>query len=302
MTNPVLDALKETTVLASVSTRALGLERTDNRASDKAIADAGATAKAAKVKVNRLAGADAIHKAIVSAQNEACALLRANSQPFGEEEKWRLLPNARFEYVIRGMNPIKQEYDKQIDLLKQNAAAILQKARQNIGSFDVQLPTVDEMVEAYEMSLDFRPIPDSANFKGLASTTIEKLQAMHDRKLEAAVESAQRNTLERLLDPVERFVERMKEYDKRVERLAQNPDSKEKTGIFRDSVVTNIKDLYDVLGSFNISGDPRFTQLGNDLKDLVGIKPDDLRDSQIVRAQATERMKQVADNLRSWLA
>src|SRR5688572_30292932 len=111
MTNPVLDALKETTILARVTTRALGLERTDNTASQKVIEEANAVHKAAKVKVNRLAGVDALHKEIVSCQQEAASMLRRHSQPFGEEESWRMLPNALFEKFVKEFSPLKSRHD-----------------------------------------------------------------------------------------------------------------------------------------------------------------------------------------------
>jgi hypothetical protein len=301
MTNPVLDALKETTVLACVSTRALGLERTDNTASAKVIEDNHAVTKAAKVKVNRLAGADAIHKDIVSLQGEASATLRRYSQPFGEEEKWRLLPNALFERVIGELAPIKAKYDEKIEELRGKAAEILAQAGQNIGTFNVELPSIDEMINSYQLTTDFRPIPESANFRGLNENTVNKLREMHDHRLAAAVEMAERNSMERVLPHVERFIDRMKAYEEKMLRDEQDPDNKDKTGIFRDTVVTNIQEFADVLGAFNISGDPRLTQLGNDIREFGNIKPKQLRESALVRAEATSRAQEIVGNLNSWL-
>ncbi len=298
MTNPVLDALKETTVLACVSTRALGLERTDSTASAKVVEENHAVHKAAKVKVNRLAGADHIHKEIVSLQNEAASALRSMSQPFGEEDKWRMLPNANFERFVGTVSPIVTKHNGLVDSITQD---ILDKAQQNIGTFDVRLPTLDEMRASYQLTTDFRPIPESANFKGLNINTIEKLKAMHDARLEAAVHAAEKNTLERFVDPVERFVERMKAYDEREKKLAADPDLKDKTGIFRDTVITNIQELGSMVGAFNISGDPRLTQLGNQINDLMGIKPKQLRESEMVRTEAMVRAQEIVDNLHGWL-
>jgi len=301
MTNPVLDALKETTILACVSTRALGLERTDNTASAKVVEDNQAVNKAAKVKVNRLAGADHIHKAIVSLQSEASSILRRRSQPFGEEEKWRMLPNAFFEKLIGELAPVKQKHDALLDKLAAEGQSILDAAQKNVGTFDVRLPSLDELVNAYELTTEFRPIPESANFKGLNSNTIDKLREMHDQRLVAAVATAERNTLERFIDPVERFVDRMKAYDERIKKLANDPDSKDKTGIFRDTVITNIQELGEMVGAFNISGDPRLTQLGNQIRELQGIQPKQLRESELVRTEATARMQEIANNLKGWL-
>lgn len=300
--NPILEALKHTTTLACVTTRALGLTRIDRAASEKVNIDNGAISKAASVNVNRLAGADAHHKEITSIQNKACSLLKQTSQPFGEEDKWRLLPNARFEKFVQNMAPLMQEYNRALDNLRLNAPEIIEKAKANVGNFDIKVPTVDEMISAYEMRADFRPIPDGANFRGLDENTIDKLRQRHDARLEQAVHIAERDTLERFVDPLERFIDRMKAYDEREAKIAAGgEDAKSKVGIFRDTVVTNIKELHEVIDSFNITGNEKFTRLGNDLAELVNTQPDKLRASESVRSVQTARAQEVLENLKGWL-
>lgn len=301
MTNPVLDALKETTILARVTTRALGLERTDNTASRKVIEDANAVEKAAKVKVNRLAGADALHKEIVSCQQEASAALRGVSQPFGEEDSWRMLPNANFEKFVCGFSPIKTRHDELVQKVSDNAEDICAKAQQSVGTLDVRMPTPEELRAAYSISVEFRPIPESANFRGLNENTINKLREMHDARLAAAVAAAERDTMERFVDPIERFIERMGAYNERMKKLANDPDSKSKTGIFKDTIVSNIQELAEVVDSFNISGDERLTELGNQVRAFANIEPKKLRESELLRNEATSRAQEIANNLRGWL-
>ena len=301
MDNYVLEALKQTTTLACIETGALGLERIDRAASEKANADAGAVRKAGTVRVNRLAGADEFHKQIISIQHSACALLKSKSQPFGEEDKWRLLPNAQFEALVQSLAPIMEEYKHAVQVLEENADSILERAARNVGTFDVKLPTKAELVGRYRLRPEFRPIPDGANFRGLDSNTIEKLRERHDARLEEAVHIAQKDTLERFAAPLQNFVQRMVAYDEREIRInAGDTKGKDKTGCFRDSVVGNIKELHDVLKSFNITGDSRFDELYEDLKDLVNVKPDALRDNQPVREAMTARAKAVIDNLNDW--
>lgn len=301
--NPVLEALKATTTLACVTSRALGLTRIDRNASEKVNVDNGAISKAASVNVNRLAGADMYHKEIVSIQHKASTLLKQMSQPFGEEDKWRLLPNAQFEKFVQAIAPIKQEYDRALSRLAEHAPDIIEKARANVGNFDIKVPSVDEMLSAYELRMDFRPIPDGANFRGLDENTVNKLRARHDAQLEQAVHIAERDTLERFVEPLQRFVERMQAYDEREAKIAAGESEKDvKGGIFRDSVVTNIKDLHDVVDGFNITGNPKLTQLKEGLAELVNIKPKTLRESVSVRTAQTQRAREVAENLQSWLA
>ena len=72
------------------------------------------------------------------------------------------------------------------------------------------------------------------------------------------------------------------------ERLAQ-PDA-----IFRDSLVTNARDVVEVLGRLNVTGDPRLEAMRATVAaDLTQYDPQELRDAPAIREQTAARASEI---------
>lgn len=300
----ILDALKHSTTLAGITQKALGKKRKDKEASHTVNDDHDAATNATTVSVNRLAGADALHDRIVAVQNKAVQVLRRYSQPFGDEPKWVLLPNMNFERAVGELHPIINVEFRELEAeMSERAEDIVAQSTRGLGKYKgVVPPTVEEIRNGYKLLVEFRPIPESANFTGLPESTIRKLQAMHDAKLEQAVEIAQRNTLERMVDPLGKFIEGMQKYEEKLARQAADPNDNKRDGTFRDTLVTNIRDIWEHLEAFNIKGDPRFDELRTKLEPLATMPPKQLRIDSTIRDAAMERAREVAENLKGWLS
>lgn len=292
------EAVRSTCILATIKFSALGLTRTDRQASNNVNMQAGAVAGAARVVVSRLPGADEHHKAITAAQRAYKDALWSLSVPYGNDEGWRLLPNVNWSRLIPRMSACKNEFDKALSAFKADLGNVRARALANKGSLNVEIPTEEELASAYCMDTEFRPVNDG-QFRGLPDSVAQKLQAHAKAKLAAAVQDATRHTLERIAQPLEYFIERMVKYDEREQAIAQGKEVG-KHGIFRDSVVENIKELVEVIDSFNLTGDPRLATLSQRLQPLV-VSPDALRDSQPVRHTAEKTARAVLADLKEWI-
>ena len=298
--NELVEALRSTTIRCKVTSAALGLSRTDKQATKDITAQSGAVSGAARVVVSRLAGADEHHKRIIAAQSQARQVLNRMSMPFGDEEGWRILPNANFMRFMKEFGIAKKVYNDAFAALEKDADTVLEQARANKGSFAIDVPTKDELLSAYSLDFAMEDYP-VGNFTGLPEAVATKLSVRHERRLEQALQQAHANTIERFVEPLTRFVERMESFSKREEALSRGEEPG-RVGIFRDSVVGNIKELYDVLDSFNVGGDERLTELGNLLASLANVAPDALRDNVAVREASIERAHTALANLNSWLS
>jgi hypothetical protein len=299
--DPVVSAVQETCILAAVKCSALGLRRTDKKASTKIEIDSHAVEGAARVTVSRLAGAEEHHREILKAQNAAKQALQARSMRFADEDGWRLLPNAQFEDLVQDIASCKADFDRAMDRLKNDAPEIIARAQRNIGTLEVEVPTEEELVSSYALSTEFRPVPDAAQFRNMPAAAAAKLSRQLERQLAQAVETAQVDVMKRFVGPLDAFIERMEAYDQREKDIA-NGKEVSRAGIFRDSVIGNIHEIYDVLGSFNFTGDDRLQELQNKLASFRKITPDVLRENPNIRSAAMQRAKAVAQNLNDWLS
>lgn len=298
MSKEIMDAVRETCMLVTISFTALGMTRTDKDASEAVTVDNHAVKGAARVVVSRLPGADAHHKAITSVQREAKDIIDKHTMHF--EKDWRLLPNRRFEALIQEMAGVKSKFEQAMHQLKMNAGTIVHRAEQNKGDFNVDIPTEEELLNSYSMETEFRPVPAGDHFRGLPDSTARKLALRLDARIAENVASAQNDILERFRGPIRSFIDRMKAYDEREREQAQGKDNG-RVGVFRDTVVTNIRDLFNVLTSFNVTGDERLKELGEQVEALAHTNPDDLRRSATTRDAAVQKAQEIATNLEGWL-
>lgn len=300
MTDMILDAVRSTCILASVRFSTFGMSRTDKSTSKEVAEAKDAVTGAARVVVKLLAGADEHHRAISAHQRAAREALFAHSMPFGNEDGWRLLPNANFEKFLKEFATAKRNFDAAVAQLRADAPDVIAKAKANIGYLNVDLPEPEDLAGAYTMDYDFRPVPDGAKF-GLPQQTSAKLSRRLDARVAAAVQDAMNDTIGRFVQPLSAFVERMQAYDQRIKDQAAGKDVG-RTGIFRDTVVSNLRDLYEVLESFNVTGDERLAELANQLASLTAVEPDQLRDDDNLRAHAAAKAQTVLSTINDWLA
>ncbi len=102
---------------------------------------------------------------------------------------------------------------------------------------------------------------------------------------------------DQLHDAVGDLYRRLAEAVERVsERLGE--DGEGKPMVFRDTMISNIRDLVDVVPRLNIFGDQRLARLCEEVKDrIVGVEPDSLRPSRTFDPAARARAKRDADDL-----
>lgn len=289
--NSIVDALQSTSMLVRISSSFLGATRTDKEAAREITDDKNAAAGSAKVTVNRLAGADQLDKQIRANFANTRNALEALTTPFGDDRGWRILPNTQFNRALLVLSRGQKQHLALCATLKEEAPKIIEEARKNIGNFNVDLPTVEELVHGYDMKWDFRPIPDS-KFKGLPEDAQAKLGARMNKQIADAYAKAKEDVLQRFIKPLEEFVKGMEKYDKR---------EAGRTGSFADTKVTNIKALHEMLSAWNIDGDARLTELSNMVASLASTDPKDLRSNSVVRTAATARARETLDALDAWL-
>jgi hypothetical protein len=133
----ISNALREVAMIAEVKTSALGLTRTDKRASARTTEAHHAHSNAARVSVNRMAGADELHRDITSLQEQTRVNLHGYSTAWGSTSR-RLLPNANFEPWIREHARIQGEFEAKLVLLRAEAPALVARATAALGEFDVK--------------------------------------------------------------------------------------------------------------------------------------------------------------------
>lgn len=294
MTDILSDALRNVAMIAEIDTSALGLTRTDKDASKKAETDHHAAHGSARVVVRRFAGVDELPKKIMEYQKEAHDCLKRLSTQWGASKR-RLLPNVNAQRFIQEFAEIESKYTTAVKEFIDGVDQIAQEAKKNHGDFKVDLPTKEEVESSYRLQYTLEPVPDGAQFQGSAAV-VTHLQEMFEQRIQASYVEAQHDALSRVADPMKRLIERMEAFEERERDLA-NGKEVGKNGIFRDTIVTNIQDIAEVFGSFNLTNDPKIKELSDKIAVFTKVSPETLRKNAQIRAAAVKHAKTIIAEL-----
>lgn len=290
--------LSQVATVAAVKASALGLTRTDKQASAESERDHNAMRGIARVAVSRLAGAETRIKEIRSIQAQARDVLGSHTTAWGDR---RLLPNVNIELFLKAWGGVKADFDRLVLALASDAPQLVAAAETNLGDFQVEPPTVEEIQNAFSLEFTLEPIADTSNYTSTLDKTMEdKLKERFEVDMQAAYLAAQRDALTRLAEPLQAAIDRLALYDKREHSKANGIDVG-REGYFRDSLVTNITQIAAVFDSFNLTGDPVLKKISDQLDAFSGIEAEDLRNSKELRADTSRRAKAILDQLGDWL-
>jgi hypothetical protein len=148
-------------------------------------------------------------------------------------------------------------------------------------------PPTHVLARKFGFSVDVLPFPSAADFRvDLSDDVTEVIRRSIETSTREAVEQAMQEAWQRVYDVTQKMSERLHAY-------TVLPDGKT-LGVFRDSLVENVRDLVNLLPSLNLTEDARLTQVTEAMAaKLTTYDPQVLRDS----AQARQTTADAADEI-----
>jgi hypothetical protein len=169
--------LSQVSTVASIKAKTLGMSRLDKGASKEAEQAHNSISGIARLNVSRLAGSEDRVKAIVSLQREAREVLFACTTAWGDR---RLLPNVVLDKFMASYMPIKDKFEAAVNTFKYDAPDLIQKAIANKGQFEVDIPDMEEIENAFSLEFALRiQVPDHDAGQGTGSPTQAALRGQH---------------------------------------------------------------------------------------------------------------------------
>ena len=292
--------LSQVAVIVSVSTSSLGMRRIDKEASSQSDRAHNAKEGAGKTSVSRLAGAEDRIKEINQAKTACVDVVKKWTSKWGD--KGDMLPNVNIQNMLQEFGPAKAEYDRLVASFVADSPRLIANAELNKGTYNVDPPTVEECASAFSLTLEMEQIPDSQTFaaKGMDKQIEEELKRRFEASIASAYQQAQTDALIRLQKPLAAIVERMTAYDQREADVAKGlPVGCD--GYFRDTLMTNLHEIAEVFGSFNLTDDPGLAKIAEMLDAFENIDAKDLRNSKELRSDTAKRAAEILATLGDWL-
>jgi len=206
------------------------------------------------------------------------------SMAFLDHKQWLSGQRGKFDIAV---NDFLADYDKYV---------LEAQVRLN-GMFDpTDYPGKDEIASRFSMNVRVMPVPESEDFRvDMSDDMVQEIKAEITNSVNSAVNEAVSDVYRRVADVTGRMVERLTAY-KPAEGKGQKSE-----GIFRDSLVENVRDLTSIMPMLNITGDPRLTRIADELVDISRFDASVLREDPVVRENVATEAQRILDSISDYL-
>ena len=200
----------------------------------------------------------------------------------------RLLTTSMFFDYQREITAMEQEFNRLVEQFITNYDKLVIQAQMKLGTlFNADdYPPVEMVRDKFKFSVKFAPVPEVGDWRVNVGQEAEAiLKESYANYYQSNLESAYADVWERTHEALSRMSEKL---------------SGDKKQIFRDTLVSNVMDMVDLLEKFNVTGDPKMRTAKHKLESvMLGITPDALREDDYLRLDVKGKVDSLIKEL-SW--
>lgn len=203
----------------------------------------------------------------------------------------RLLPTTQYFKYHQQMTALQTEYERLVQLFLDAYDWEISQAQTKLGDLFLRddYPTLDSLRKKFRFGLTYIPLPDAGNWIiDLQNDAAEELRAHYENYYSTQLSGAMNDVWKRTYEALSRMSERLDYADH------------EQKKVFRDTLVSNVIDMVELLNVCNVTGDSQMSALAMKLDDaLRGVTPDALREDGYLRAETKRAVDDVIKALPS---
>lgn len=211
----------------------------------------------------------------------------------------RVMPSSKWKETASWMRSEQDKFDAAVDKFVAAYPTYLQRAANDLGDMfrATDYPTPKEVGKRFSIEVSLMPIPSGDDFRlDLAGEEMEELRLEVERSVERATTEAMKDVYGRVAEVTERMVERLSKF-KPAKKKGERTE-----GTFRDTLVTNVRDLVAILPSLNIVDDDRLRDITRRLDALSQTSPQQLRDNPKARESTRDEAERILSLVSGWAA
>lgn len=234
------------------------------------------------------------YKAVCTAGSQARATFYAETLPWGDDGA-RVLPMENYEEFTKVMRARKMEFEQKMGEFLQIYPELRAQARHDLKAmfnFD-DYPSEEKMTRKFGVEYSIQPLPDKNDFRvNFGDETVNAIRKQIENETQLAINEAVTELWSRFYIPIAKLATTLTETAK---------NGKDKT--FRDTLMTNIKDVCHVLPRFNLTHDSKLTEMCERIeRELLIYTPDDLRKDKFSRREVAQKAQAIADDLAAFMS
>lgn len=289
-------SISSSAVLIDLSITTWTGRKLDKRASQDVTAANSAAKGVANVNKRLLgdcAELDAVQKFAANARSAHYAM----TMPWSDLGL-RLCPTTKYigadgkQGYMQHMSELQTEFDRLTRAFLEAYDWEVQNAQLKLGSLfnPDDYPTSDSLTNKFRFRFTAIPVPDAGDWRlDINNSAATQLQAEYKKFYDDQLNNAMKDVWSRTHDALSKMCERLDYTDDKTRK------------VFRDSLVTNVKEVIELLDVMNITRDPAMMQAQRQLSDaMLGVTPDALREDNHFRKETRDKVsdiKKIIENL-----
>ncbi len=211
------------------------------------------------------------------------------------EDGARILTSTGYHDYADWMRSAKDKWDMEVDRFIARWDDFVADARARLNGLfqESDYPSKSELPAKFCFRWSVRPVPQAEDFRvSLGKDEIASIRQTLDAETQSTIDAAMQDVWARIKTVISALSERLKGYD---------PDAPGKNP-FRDSIVTNISDLLDILPALNLTNDARVNKFTVEMRDLCKVDAQTLRDNHFTRTDVAARADAILDQMSQFVA
>lgn len=195
----------------------------------------------------------------------------------------RLLPGSLFMDYTDSMRQYKSEVEKRVNDFKAIYPQLVQDARNRLKTMynPADYPDVKDIGERFAINVSFSPVPSAGDFRvNLNEEYVESIKSEITERTNARQVEALNHCWSRIRDVVGKIHERLADQD----------------AVFRDSLISNARELVEVLPHLNLTNDPALAKAEAEVRALL-LDPAALRTNPSARSETAKRAADILSRL-----
>lgn len=271
--------------------------RLDKDASRKVADDANADQDAARVNKHLIP--KAALAPIITAAGAVRTHFYQHTLPWKDNGD-RLLTRTMYMKFIEDHQELADKFDDEVKhFVSKTYPAAVEQAGFRMGALfnPEDYPRPDELRRRFSINLDIDAVTEAGDFRvQMDEAEVESVRSQMEEAMEKRIAGAMRDVWGRLLDVVSHFHTKM--VSTRVDEHGE-----EKPALFRDSTVTNIQALLDLLPGLNVLEDPELERMRVQVEQTIaGYEPGELRQDPEIRSAAAKEADDIMASMRAYMS
>jgi hypothetical protein len=201
----------------------------------------------------------------------------------------QMLPVAQYLEYADTMRAYREKFESAVEHFISEYPDLKAEAKRKLNGLfrEDDYPSTRDLKRKYGFDYSFLPVPDAGHVVvDLHNAEVRRIQADTRKLVDDAVAGAMQAAYERLYEPVQNMASALADPERR----------------FHDTLISNVKEVVDILPKLNLTGDVRLEELCAEVrKGLTKFGPQTLRDDDEKRKATAKRAAEIAAKMAAFV-